>query len=121
MTEQPCTCAFHTVHDPNSRAITAPDLSVTVTDDEAMRALNLFDLTDWDKLEATLPDGNDRAGVPFDRRNRNIRIALLAESLQFVRSAEEGKGIEMLSNPYYEQYVGLLLDGYDQARSEGAS
>ena len=111
-----CDCAFHTAQ-PDSPILSSPDLSVSITDDEAARALSLFDGTDWDLLESRLPvDASDTSGEPLNRHNRNIRLMILAESVSFVRSAPAGEGVDLMNNKYYEQYINALLDAYDSTQ-----
>lgn len=94
-------------------------MSISITDDEAMRALELFHYVGWEDIESGLPEGaTDTSGVPLNRHNRNIRLGTLAECLTFVRSAPEGAGLDLMNNRYYEQYVNLLLDAYDKTHGD---
>ena len=97
---------------------TAPDLSVSVTEAEAHKAVRLFDCLDWDKIEAKgLPvDRLDALGVPMDRHNRNVRLAFMAECLSDAREATPGTGLDLMDNRYWRFAVEALLEARDRAR-----
>jgi hypothetical protein len=99
-------------------AVSAPDLSVTITDREALLAVRIFDRTDWDGLELEAAGRRDALGRPVDRRNPSVRLALLAEAVARVRGAKDGEGIDLMSNPYYESMVRALLKARDDLRGE---
>ncbi len=96
--------------------MTAPDLSVTITENEAKLAFEVFDSFDWDLIEDSLPpNALDPDGVPINRNNRSLRLAVMAENVQLIRGDKSGKGISMMDNPHYEHLIEAMLDAFDKA------
>lgn len=96
---------------------TSPDLSVTLTEREAMDAIHLFELLNWDTVEADLkPGATSPSGEPLDRHNRNVRLALMAECLTNARDAKPGTGIALMDNHYWRHAVSALLEARDLAK-----
>lgn len=102
--------------------VVVQDGMITLNEDAIAYALELFDFTDWDKLEAELPDGiKDTSGTPVDRNNRNIRLWVLAGAVGLAHGEQEGpaleattSGMELMNNPAYEQVIESLLNAYDR-------
>jgi len=95
---------------------TAPDLSVSVTEREALEAVRLFEHLDWDTIEAGLPSGATTDGLPIDRDNPHVRQAFMAEALTRARGAPEGQGLDLMDNKYWRFAVSALLEARDLAR-----
>jgi hypothetical protein len=94
---------------------TSPDLSVSITEEEVMRALRTFRHIDWELIELSLPVGAvDITGVPLNRHNRYVRMACLAEALTLARNAASGSGLQMMKNRHFESAVDALLTVYDR-------
>jgi hypothetical protein len=95
---------------------TAPDLSVSVTEQEALGAIRLFEHLDWDTIEAGLKPGFTTDGLPIDRDNPHVRQAFMAEALTTARGAPEGQGLDLMDNKYWRFAVSALLEARDLAR-----
>jgi hypothetical protein len=97
---------------------TAPDLSVSVTEREALEAVHLFEFLNWDMVDGSIdpPGAVDAFGLPIDRHNPNVRLAMMAECLTNARGAEAGTGIAQMDNKYWRFAVAALLEARDRAR-----
>lgn len=95
--------------------MTAPDLSVTFTEDETVEACMTFDQINWDEFEARLPPGaKDTEGRPIDRNNRHVRLAFLAEATVIVRKGVPGSGLALMDNEYFRFAINAMLDAVDK-------
>lgn len=97
---------------------TSPDLSVTVTEREALEAVRLFEFLNWDLVEDAIdpPGAVDSMGLPLDRHNPQVRLAMMAECLTNARRAQPGAGIGQMDNKYWRFAVAALLEARDLAR-----
>jgi hypothetical protein len=91
---------------------------VSVTEREALEAVRLFEFINWDLVETAIdpPGATDALGVPIDRHNPNVRLAMMAECLTNARKAAPGAGIELMDNKYWRFAVSALLEARDLAR-----
>jgi hypothetical protein len=101
-----------------ARFWTSPDLSVSVTEREALDAVHLFDFINWDLVESAIdpPGAKDAMGLPIDRDNHNVRLAMMAECLTNARNADPGAGLALMDNKYWRFAVAALLEARDRAR-----
>lgn len=101
--------------DESGEYVTAPDLSVTITKDEAIRAFCVFDHCDWDAIESKVAPGSvDTSGTLIDRTNRNLRLMVMAESVTIARGAEIGTGTRLMDNQYFESMINAMLDSFEE-------
>jgi len=112
-----------TMNEPKGRWWTSPDLSITVTEPEALEAVHLFEFINWDMVEKAIdpPGARDAFGLPIDRHNPQVRLAMMAECLTNARGATAGTGMAQMDNKYFRFAVAALLEARDRARlaSEG--
>lgn len=96
--------------------LTAPDLSVTVTDSDMARAFDMFHVFGWEEIESGLPAGaTDTSGAPLDRNNRNIRLVAMAECIGVAKGEPFGTGYDRMdTNQHWRTLVSAALDAYDK-------
>lgn len=104
------------------KAWTAPDLSVTITEEEANWAWFMFARFDWDLIESKLPAGQtDTAGNPVNRNNQNLRLMVMANCALAHRLGPEKSMPEaerLLDNPTFRIMVEKLLETFDTFADE---
>ena len=102
------------------RAFTSPDLSITITEDEAIHAFTIYDNVDWDGLEAKIPMGQkDTAGNPVDRHNQNLKVGLMAAAavdhrVGATKAVDEAS--RLLNNPMFEQLILSMITAFETTR-----
>lgn len=95
---------------------TSPDLSVTITEDEANHAWAEFASIDWAAVEADLPTGSaDSTGRPLNRHNINLQRAFMSASLVCLRVGHENavdESFKLMDNPHFRIMVDTALRTY---------
>ena len=100
------------------KALIAPDLSVTITEEESLHAFELYHHFDWDTIEAGLPEGaKDTSGVPINRHNRNLQIYIMG-SLAVCKRVGVDQSVpeseRLLNNPHFRVMVGAMIDAFEK-------
>ena len=104
------------------KAWTAPDLSVTITEEEADWAWGMFKTFNWDLLESLLtPGATETAGKPIDRDNHSLRLLIMANCALCHRLGPEKAQAEaerLMDNATFRFMVGQLLETYELFKDE---
>lgn len=104
------------------KAWTAPDLSVTITEEEADWAWHMFKLFDWDLFESKVPAGaTDTDGQPTDRNNKHLRLLVMANCALCHRlgpDKAEPEAMRLMNNPTFRIMVEKLLETYELFKDE---
>lgn len=100
------------------RTLTAPDLSVTITEDEARHAFEIYHLVDWDGMEARIPEGaRDTNGNPVDRNNHNLKVVMMGAAAVDHRVGKEAavdEALRLMRNPMFEAMIAMMIDAFEK-------
>lgn len=99
---------------------TSPDLSITITEEEAVHAFQIYDHIDWDGVEAGIPaDAKDTAGNPVDRHNQNLKVWMMASAAVTRRvgfDASTREASRLLGNPMFEQLIESMITAFEMTQ-----